>query len=135
MQFHVINIIDAALPTHAQTEKTTFSCKDDCTLTKHTQRWTYSARDFEIPLCHAPPLWSFFFKDFKCVNDNFRTFCFLIRHMFCVSKIFNTLLSLSYITPPLPFSSPASPSDRSAPMTMLICHRLLEMDNVTLIRY
>ena len=26
----------------AQTEKTTFSCKDDCILTKHTQRWTYS---------------------------------------------------------------------------------------------
>ena len=27
----------------AETEKTTFSCKDDCTLTKHTRRWTYSA--------------------------------------------------------------------------------------------
>ena len=27
----------------AQTEKTTFSCKDDCTLTKDTWRWTYSA--------------------------------------------------------------------------------------------
>jgi len=26
---------------------------------KHTQRWTYSARDFEIPLCHTPPLRSF----------------------------------------------------------------------------
>ena len=25
------------------TEKTTFSCKDDCTLTKHTRCWTYSA--------------------------------------------------------------------------------------------
>ena len=28
---------------HAQTKKTTFSCKDDCILTKHTWRWTYSA--------------------------------------------------------------------------------------------
>ena len=26
----------------AETEKTTFSCKDDCTFTKHTRRWTYS---------------------------------------------------------------------------------------------
>ena len=39
----MINIIYAALPTHAQTEKTTFSCKDDCTLTKHTRCLTYSA--------------------------------------------------------------------------------------------
>ena len=35
-----------ALSIHAQTEKTTFSCKDNCTLTKHTGRWTYSTRDF-----------------------------------------------------------------------------------------
>ena len=27
----------------AETEKTTFSCKNDCTLTKRTWRWTYSA--------------------------------------------------------------------------------------------
>ena len=27
----------------AQTEKTTFSCKDDCTLTNYTWHWTYSA--------------------------------------------------------------------------------------------
>ena len=33
----------AALPMCAQTEKTTFSCKDDCALTKHTRCWTYSA--------------------------------------------------------------------------------------------
>ena len=43
MEFHMINIIYAALPMCAQTEKTTFSCKDDCTLTNHTRRWTYSA--------------------------------------------------------------------------------------------
>ena len=34
--------------------------KDDCTLTKHTRRCTYSARDFDIPLCQTPPLRSFF---------------------------------------------------------------------------
>ena len=28
IEFHMINIIYAALPMHAQTEKTTFSCKD-----------------------------------------------------------------------------------------------------------
>ena len=38
----------------------TFSCKDDCTMTRHTRCWTYSARDVEIPLCHIPPLQSFF---------------------------------------------------------------------------
>ena len=29
MEFHMIVIIYMALPMHAQTEKTTFSCKDD----------------------------------------------------------------------------------------------------------
>ena len=42
-EFHRINIIFAALPMHAQTKKTTFSCKDDYTLTNYTRRWTYSA--------------------------------------------------------------------------------------------
>ena len=59
MEFDMMNIIYAALSISAQTEKTTFSCKDDCTLTKHTGHRTYSARDFEIPLCHIPPFWSF----------------------------------------------------------------------------
>ena len=59
MEFHMINIIYAALSIRAQTEKTTFSCKDDCTMTRNTRCWTYSARDFEIPLCHIPPLRSF----------------------------------------------------------------------------
>ena len=43
MEFHMINITYVALHMRAQTEKSTFSCKDDCTLTKHTWRWTYSA--------------------------------------------------------------------------------------------
>ena len=43
MEFHMINVTYVALHMHAETEKTTFSCKDDCTLTKHTRRWTYSA--------------------------------------------------------------------------------------------
>ena len=30
MELHMINMIYAALPMRAQTEKTTFSCKDDC---------------------------------------------------------------------------------------------------------
>ena len=61
MEFHMINIIYAEFSIRAQTEKTTFSCKDDCTLTKHTGRWTFSAKDFKILLCHTPPLRSFFF--------------------------------------------------------------------------
>ena len=40
-----------------QTVKTTFSCRDDCTLTKHTQRLTYSTLRYffrssrEVPAC------------------------------------------------------------------------------------
>ena len=60
MEFHMINITYAELHMRAQTEKIKFSCKDDYTLTKHTGRWTYSAGDFEIPLCRIPPLRSFF---------------------------------------------------------------------------
>ena len=59
MELHMENIMYTALLTHAQTEKTTFSCKDDCTLTKHTWRCTYYSRDFAIPLCHIPPFRSF----------------------------------------------------------------------------
>ena len=58
MEFHMMNIIYAALSISAQTEKTTFSCKDDCTWTKHTGRWIYSAKDFEIPLCRILPFLS-----------------------------------------------------------------------------
>ena len=55
----------------AETEKTTFSYKDDCTLTKPTGCWTYSTRDFEIPLCHIPPLRSFLTLDHKIkVKEN-----------------------------------------------------------------
>ena len=43
MEFHMMNIIYAALSISAQAKKTTFSCKDDCTLTKHKWCWTYSA--------------------------------------------------------------------------------------------
>ena len=68
----MINIIYAALPTHALTEKMTFLCKDGCTLTKYTHCWTYSARDFEIPLCHTPPLRSFFVK---IVDPKLTPFC------------------------------------------------------------
>ena len=50
MEFHMINILYVALSMHAQTEKTTFSCKDDCTLTKDKRCWTYSA------------LWYFYFS-------------------------------------------------------------------------
>ena len=47
----MINITYAALHMRAQTEKMTFSCKDDCTLMKRTRHWTYSA------------LWYFFKKN------------------------------------------------------------------------
>ena len=53
MEFHMINIMYVALPMCAQTEKTTFSCKDECILTKHTQRWTYSPLRLQYDLCRT----------------------------------------------------------------------------------
>ena len=47
----MINITYAALHMREQTEKTTFSCKDDCTLTKHTRRWTYSSLRYFLIKC------------------------------------------------------------------------------------
>ena len=44
MEFHMMNMIHAALPMRAQREKTILKCKDDSTLTKHTWRWTYSLK-------------------------------------------------------------------------------------------
>ena len=32
---------------------TTFSCKDDCILTKHTRRWTYSPLRLQYDLCRT----------------------------------------------------------------------------------
>ena len=60
MEFHMINITYAALHMRAQTEQTTFSCKDDCTLTKHTWRWTYSAlRYFSIMFQFYDLVWTY----------------------------------------------------------------------------
>ena len=53
MECIVINMMYAALPRHKQTEKTTFSCKDDCILTKHTRRWTYSPLRLQYDLCRS----------------------------------------------------------------------------------
>ena len=49
----MMNMMYAAFPMRAQTEKTTFSCKDDCTLTKHTRRWTYSPLHLQYDLCRT----------------------------------------------------------------------------------
>ena len=46
MEFHMMNTMYAALPMHAQTEKMTFSCKDDYTLKKSSWCWTYSALQY-----------------------------------------------------------------------------------------
>ena len=48
----MINIKYAAMHVHAETKKTTFSFKDDCTSTEHTQRWTYSALRYFFPYLH-----------------------------------------------------------------------------------
>ena len=86
----MINMIYAALSMRAQTEKTTLSCKEDCTLTKNTRRCTYSARDFEIPLCHTPPLRSFF--GMSCILATCTYF-----HIKCNAKIYFYLLSAEII--------------------------------------
>ena len=59
IEFHIINIIYAALSLHTQTEKRHFHAKT----TVHwwsTHVAGYSARDSEISLCHIPLLRSFF---------------------------------------------------------------------------
>ena len=62
MKFHMINMIYAALSIRTHTENTTFLCKDDRKLTKHMGLDIFYYR-FEIPLCHIPPLRSFFTLD------------------------------------------------------------------------
>ena len=53
MEFKIMNMMYAALPRYAQTEKTTFSCKEDCILTKHTRRWIYSPLRPQYDLCRT----------------------------------------------------------------------------------
>ena len=80
MGFHMIDIIYAALSILAQTEKTTFSCKDNCTLMNHTGRWTYSALRYFFSqnpkiciyacicfqlVCAVKSLWSAFSQDWQ----------------------------------------------------------------------
>ena len=50
IDFHIINIIYAALPMHAQIEKTTFSCKDDYCKALHIY-WS-GARNLYIDEAH-----------------------------------------------------------------------------------
>ena len=68
MEFHMINIIYAALPMRAQTEKTTFSRKDNCSLTKRTRRWTYSALRYF--LCQKQSLLDFQILTY-CYDNNY----------------------------------------------------------------
>ena len=96
MEFHMMNIIYAALSISAQTEKTTFSCKDDGTLTKHTGPCTYSARNFEIPLCHTPPLRSFFYcpsLSFLQMSQNLGVFQLGACPTGCLFKLSNQTLT------------------------------------------
>ena len=53
MEFHMINMMYAALPMRAQTEKTTFSCNDDCILTKRTRCLTYSPLRLQYDHCRT----------------------------------------------------------------------------------
>ena len=53
MELYMINLIYVALLMCEQTEKMTFSCKDDCILTKHTRRWTYSSLSLQYDLCRT----------------------------------------------------------------------------------
>ena len=90
MEFHMINIMYTALSIRAQSEKTTFSCKDDCTLTKHTGRWTYSPRDCEISLCHILPLQSFFQSLLLFLTTQYilPSFCYCLRYQkYCVEVL------------------------------------------------
>ena len=93
MEFHMIYMIYAALPMHAQTEKTTFSCKDDCTLMKHTRRWTYSAsRYFWYFICLFAFSQSIYHDEFVTLYLSYYLFSHCI---YCISSV---ILHLSYCT-------------------------------------
>ena len=66
MEFHMINMMYAALPMRATT---TFSCKDDCILTKHTRRWTYSPLRLQYDLCRT---------SFQTPPQNIPKICFFL---------------------------------------------------------
>ena len=90
LEFHMINMIYAALSMRTQTEKTTLSCKDNCTLTKHTRRWTYSALRYflsnqsiieglqkrEIPKWNMPSA--------MCAFSIYRHLCMKMSSFLCV---------------------------------------------------
>ena len=72
----MMNIIHTTLPMCAQREKTIFKCKDDCTLTKHTQRWTYSSKEKNWVLCHIPCAAYSHFAEFFLLNTFLDQKCF-----------------------------------------------------------
>ena len=84
MEFHMINIMYGVLPMRARTEKTTFSCKDNCILTKHTWRWTYS---------HCASNTTFVHHQYQVRHSFFgyKTRIFLLPH--------NQALDFSYLVP------------------------------------
>ena len=98
MEFHMINITYGTLHMRAQTEKTTFSCKDDCTLTKHTRWWTYSALRYVLTKITLDPeffLSQEFFRPKLFNPKHFWSFYFLF---YSKSKI---LLNLTFWNPKL----------------------------------
>ena len=99
MEFHMMNIIYAALSMRAQTEKTTFSCKDDCTLTKHTRRWTYSALRYFLFGDVFPFEKNTYCLFMKFKETNFAT-CLIVY--FVQWTISNTMVLRSLVLPPPP---------------------------------
>ena len=91
MELHMINIIYAALPMRAQTEKTAFSCKDDCTLTKHTRRWPHSALRY------------FFFRAFWSLNAT-SLYKALSVCMLCIASVQSLWACLFNLSPKAPNS-------------------------------
>ena len=55
MEFHMIDIIHVALPMRAQTEKTTFSCKDDGAKSLHVY-WSWAKGLVKIKTVPGPSL-------------------------------------------------------------------------------
>ena len=73
----MINITYAALHMRAQTEKTTFSCKDDCTLTRF--------RDSALPYTAVAVI--FYSRPDVCNNPQENiTFIYIGQHIYCVRE-------------------------------------------------
>ena len=91
MEFHMINMMYTELLMRAKTEKTTFSCKDNCTLTKHTRCWTYSALQYFFSPLYFSAEWSLGIPPFGGEVTALQLWCLMLLGIFLMCFKINPL--------------------------------------------